>query len=241
MTSCNDGTIPLGNAPWDHNSRIMRVRKALRSRTFVGVSFTFECGRPRVAPRNGTVDEHFELAGLLNANLNLGSGVGLVSFGSPAMDNFEALDISTAPPTPFCTSSTTTNGCSPSMTASGSPSASASSGFNLLCTNVEGSKTGLIFYSISGEFPQPWAAGSTSFLCVKTPTQRTPASSTGGSPAQCNGALGLDFAAFMTANPGALGQPISAGQTFHAQTWFRDPPAPKTTNLSNGLRFTLLP
>lgn len=190
---------------------------------------------------NGTVDEHFELAGLLAANLNLGAGVGLVSFGSPAMDNFEALDISASPPTPFCTSSTTTNGCSPSMTASGSPSASATSGFNLLCSNVEGSKAGLVFYSISGEFPQPWAAGSTSFLCVKTPTQRTPATTTGGTAGQCNGALALDFAAFMTANPGALGQPISAGQTFHAQTWFRDPPAPKTTNLSNGLRFTLLP
>jgi hypothetical protein len=27
----------------------------------------------------------------------------------------------------------------------------------------------------------------------------------------------------------------------NAQAWFRDPPAPGTTNLSNGLQFTMCP
>jgi hypothetical protein len=190
---------------------------------------------------DGVVDEHFQLAGILGANLNLGTGVGLVSFGSPAMDNFVAEDTSGPVIASFCTSSTTSSGCTPVMAASGAPSASATSGFQISCASVEGAKSGLIFYSVAGEFPQPWAPGSTSFLCVKTPTQRTPSQSTGGATGQCNGALNVDFLAFMAANPTAIGQPLASGQTFYSQAWFRDPPAPKTTNLSNGLRFTLTP
>ncbi len=39
--------------------------------------------------------------------------------------------------------------------------------------------------------------------------------------------------------PGTLGTPFVQGQVFYAQGWFRDPGAPKQTNLSDGLRFTL--
>jgi hypothetical protein len=141
----------------------------------------------------------------------------------------------------YCTSSTTTNGCNPTMGASGTPSASATSGFTLSCTAVEGQKSGILFYGISGPNAVPWATGSTSFLCVKTPTQRTPTQSSGGTLNACDGVLSIDFLAYLAANPGALGQPVGAGQQFHAQSWFRDPPAPKTTNLSDGIRFTTCP
>ncbi len=141
----------------------------------------------------------------------------------------------------YCTSSTTSNNCNPAIAASGTPSASAPSGFTLTCTDVEGQKSGLIFYGVSGPNASPWAAGSTSFLCVKAPTQRTTTQGSGGTAGACDGTIALDFLAFMTANPGALGQPIASGQAFHAQCWFRDPPAPKTTNLSNGIQFTLCP
>jgi hypothetical protein len=45
----------------------------------------------------------------------------------------------------------------------------------------------------------------------------------------------------MAFHPSALGNPLMAGQMFHAQTWFRDPPAPKTTNLSDGLQWVTAP
>jgi hypothetical protein len=141
----------------------------------------------------------------------------------------------------YCTSSTTTNGCNPAMGASGTPSAAASSGFTLTCSMVEGQRFGIVFYGISGPNAAPWATGSTSFLCVKTPTQRTPSQSSGGTNGACDGALSIDFLAYLAANPNALGQPVSAGQQFHAQSWFRDPPAVKTTNLSDGLTFTMCP
>jgi hypothetical protein len=143
--------------------------------------------------------------------------------------------------TSYCTPSTTTNGCNPVMGASGTPSAAASSGFTLTCSNVEGQRSGLIFYGVSGPVANPWGVGSTSTVCVKAPTQRTLVHLTGGSFNACDGQLSIDWLAFMAANPGALGQPLAQGHAFHAQAWFRDPPAVKTTNLSDGLRFLLCP
>jgi len=34
---------------------------------------------------------------------------------------------------------------------------------------------------------------------------------------------------------------MNAGQVVTTQCWFRDPPAPGTTNLSDGLQFTTVP
>ena len=143
----------------------------------------------------------------------------------------------------FCTSSTTTNGCNPMMSSSAtSASIAAGAGsFILTATNVEGQKSGLIFYSITGTQNLPWSTGSTSFLCVKAPTQRSLSANSGGLAGGCGGSLSLDFFAFMAANPSALGQPLAPGQHFDAQAWFRDPPAAKTTNLSNGIGFNLCP
>ncbi len=87
--------------------------------------------------------------------------------------------------------------------------------------------------------PQPWCSPGSSFLCVKAPTQRTIASNSGGTVAQCNGSLSLDWNAFHAANPGAFGAPFSAGQKVYVQAWFRDPPACKTTSLTNALEVTL--
>jgi hypothetical protein len=53
--------------------------------------------------------------------------------------------------------------------------------------------------------------------------------------------LSVDWNAFIATNPGALGNPFLAGQAVYAQGWFRDPPAPKTTSLSNALKFTVCP
>ncbi|MFM7296890.1 MAG: hypothetical protein ACKO4Q_06675 [Planctomycetota bacterium] len=192
---------------------------------------------------DGTVDEHFQLAGLLASPLAplLASEVGMVSYGSPGIDNFQVRDTGVALPVAYCTAGTTSAGCVPAMGATGTPSASASGGFTLSCTAAEGQRSAIVFYSISGEQAQPWSTGSTSFLCVKAPTQRTLTQSSGGTAGQCDGALSLDFLAWSAANPGAIGTPLAAGRTFWTQAWLRDPPAPKTTSLSNGLRFTLLP
>jgi hypothetical protein len=142
----------------------------------------------------------------------------------------------------YCTAGTTTHNCVPAISGVGTPSASAGSGFTIHVANVEGQKQGLLFYGIdnSGFAPLPWGT-STSFLCVKSPTQRTPVQSSGGTVNACDGSLALDWNAFMAANPSALGNPIGAGQAVYAQGWFRDPGSPKTTMLSNALQFGVGP
>jgi hypothetical protein len=146
-----------------------------------------------------------------------------------------------ARPYTYCTAGTTSNGCRASISSAGAPSVSATSGFTIAVSNVEGSKNGLIFYGINGPNATPWGAGSSSFLCVKAPVQRTSFQGSGGTPGQCDGWLSLDWLAWTSAHPGKLGTPFEAGCGVWAQGWFRDPPSPRTTSLSNGLQFTTVP
>ncbi|MCC7012714.1 MAG: VCBS repeat-containing protein [Planctomycetes bacterium] len=143
--------------------------------------------------------------------------------------------------TTYCTAGTTSSGCNASMAASGTPSATAASGFSVTTSNVEGQKNALFFYGTHGRAASVWAPGSSSFLCVKAPVQRMTSMNTGGTASACNGSLVIDWNSFMFTHPGALGQPLSAGQVINMQAWFRDPGAPATTNLSNGLEFIVCP
>ena len=143
----------------------------------------------------------------------------------------------------FCTAGTSTNGCTPAISAANQPKVTLTGTCTLTVSGMEGQKQGLIFYGInnSGFVPASWAGGSSSFLCVKAPTQRLPASTTGGAVAQCNGTISADLHAYFLANPTSLGLPLAAGNKFYAQSWYRDPPAVKTTNLSNALELTVIP
>ena len=138
----------------------------------------------------------------------------------------------------YCVAGLTTHGCTPVMSALGTASSIQPSGFQVTCSNVEGQRSGLIFFG-TAPVQIPWAIGSTSYTCVLPPVQRTVAFNSGGTAGSCNGALTLDFNAYITAHPNAVGSPFAGGQTLYAQAWFRDPGAPKGTNLSGGLRFTL--
>jgi subtilisin-like proprotein convertase family protein len=146
-------------------------------------------------------------------------------------------------PVTYCTAGTTTNGCNASISTTTQPSASLATACFLNVANVEGQKQGLIFYGVNntGFTPSLWGAGSTSFLCVKSPNQRTGAQLSGGVSNTCSGAFSLDWNTYQLAHPSALGNPFSVGDKVYAQAWFRDPPAPKTTNLSDALELTLQP
>jgi hypothetical protein len=146
-------------------------------------------------------------------------------------------------PTTFCTSGTSSNGCVASINASANPSVSLASACVITATNVEGQKNGIIFYGINntGFTPTPWGAGSTSFLCVKGPTQRMSALNSGGTTGTCNGSLVQDWNVYHLAHPGAYGTPFIVGNSVFVQAWYRDPPAVKTTNLSNAVKMTFVP
>jgi hypothetical protein len=78
-------------------------------------------------------------------------------------------------------------------------------------------------------------------LCVKHPFQRTGAQNSGGTFNACDGALTLDWNAYRATHVASLGSPFAAGQHVFAQGWFRDPPSPKATMLSNALEFGVGP
>jgi hypothetical protein len=157
-----------------------------------------------------------------------------------SFDNSLSLAFGSSAVTSYCTSGTTTNGCNAQIQGTGTASTSSTSGFTLDVVGMEGASQGLIFYGVSGRAASPWGTSS-SFVCVKSPTQRTGAQSGGGTSGACDGAMSLDWNAFVASHPGAVGTPFSSGQLVQAQGWFRDPPSPKSTMLSNAIEFVVAP
>lgn len=157
-----------------------------------------------------------------------------------SFDHSLALGLGCGSTVSYCTSGTTTHGCTPHIAGNGTASASAASGFTLDVTGMEGAAPGLIFYGVSGRTASPWGASS-SFVCVLPPTQRTGAQAGSGAAGSCNGTMSVDWNLFVAGHPNALGAPFSAGQLVDAQGWFRDPPSPKSTMLTDALEFPVCP
>ncbi len=169
-------------------------------------------------------------------------GTVIAGWGINPLGTVESFRV-TLPRTPlaYCTAGTTSAGCTPSISAPSQPSSTFVRPCVVTVAQVEGQRAGLVFFGTSGQSNLPWGLGSTSFFCVKTPVQRSTAQFSGGTLGQCDGALVLDWNAFRLANPSGLGAPWSPGQKVWMQGWFRDPPAPRTTNLSNALEMTHTP
>ncbi len=145
-------------------------------------------------------------------------------------------------PQPYCTAGASTNGCTPSINANVQPNTANNAGCVITTTGVEGQKQGLVFYGVNntGFTPTPWGVGGTSFLCVKPPTTRLGApTNSGGTFGQCDGSYVINWDAFQLANPSALGNPWALGDKVFVQSWYRDPAAVKTSNLSNAVELTL--
>ncbi len=152
------------------------------------------------------------------------------------VDNVQLVLVS-GPVSSYCTAGTTTNGCVPTLSWTGTFAPFTPSGFVIACNSAEGQRAGLMFYGINGPLSAPWAVGSSSFLCVKAPVQRMSFQNSGGTAGACNGSFVEDFNTWTFTHPSALGSPYLPGTTFNLQTWYRDPPAPGTTNLSDAVQF----
>ncbi|MCY3002131.1 MAG: formylglycine-generating enzyme family protein [Planctomycetota bacterium] len=144
-------------------------------------------------------------------------------------------------PLPYCTSGISSIGCLPQMTVNVQPNVTGTSGCVISTLGLEGQKLGLTFYGLnnSGFTPTPWAPASSSYLCVKAPTARIAIANTGGTAGQCNGSLAMNWDAYQLGNPTALGAPWSAGTKLFVQSWYRDPLAPRGTNLSDAVELTV--
>jgi hypothetical protein len=135
----------------------------------------------------------------------------------------------------YCTAKVNSMGCTPSIGSTGTPSASAGSGFVVQTTNVLDNKVGIAFYSKSGSNNAPFRGG---ILCAQQPLARTPPQSSGGSPASCTGIYTLDFNAYVASGADPA---LVAGQAVWLQTWALDPGSPIPTSLSDALSFVVCP
>ena len=130
--------------------------------------------------------------------------------------------------TVYCTSKVNSDGCAPAIGFTGTPSASAGSGYVITATEIVAGNNGLFFYSKTGDSNLPFQGG---FLCIAAPATRTPGQNSGGS-GLCGGSFNFDFNAYIAsgADPGLV-----AGASFWGQYWSRDPASPSTTNLTNAV------
>jgi hypothetical protein len=150
-----------------------------------------------------------------------------------ATDNMEIFTCGT---TTYCTAKVNSAGCTPAISSTGTPSASAGSGFVIHTANVLDNKIGLHFYGKNGPDSFPFQGGT---LCMRPPHVRTPLQDSGGTP-PCNGSYNTDFNfwIFSGSDPALV-----AGQQVWAQTWSRDPgfAPPNNVGLSDALDFIICP
>ena len=184
---------------------------------FAGVGALFENNGNSILP--GSVP---------NANTQI-----LVSTGASGL--YAVYDGRVAAPTTYCTAKVNSQGCTPAISSSGSPSVSSASPFDIRATSVLNQKQGLLFYGYAAT-AVPFQGGT---LCVQPPSRRTPLQGSGGTAApanDCSGSYSFDFNAWVQSGADPL---AVAGQAIFAQYWSRDPATVSTTGLTDALAFVI--
>lgn len=138
----------------------------------------------------------------------------------------------------YCTAKTGSVGCVPAIDWKGHPSADASFGFEVSCSNVLNQSVGVLLVGTGGRAAVPFQGGT---LCLAQPYTAVPAALSGGSPPSiddCTGTWSVDVNTYVYHN-----LPVPAGTTLGCQWWGRDRglPPPDNAQLSNALEVVLMP
>jgi hypothetical protein len=139
-----------------------------------------------------------------------------------------------------CGSGTSVNGCTPLLTGSGLPSATATSGFTLTVIAMDGARPAGMFYGLR---QQPAQIGTgASYFCDPSVHQRIRGAwaLSSGTPGSCDGSISVDLNAELASHPSWHGAPFAFGQVLYVQAYNRDPGNPSNSiNVSEGLAVTL--
>lgn len=140
------------------------------------------------------------------------------------------------PPQTYCTAKVNSEGCTPQIQFSGSPSASSAAPFSIGATQVINEKSGVLLYGLAAD-NLPFQGG---VLCVGAPRRRTPLQLSGGSSGMtdCSGAYSFDFRSRIQSG---VDSELVAGAEVFAQYWQRDPQASFGVGLTNAVAFHIAP
>jgi hypothetical protein len=142
----------------------------------------------------------------------------------------------------YCTAGTSASGCQAILSSVGIPSATATSGFDLIAASVEGAKDGQFFFGTNGQQASPWGNG-TSFQCVVPPVKRCGILAGTGTVGACDGLLSQDLNALWCATCPKPNHNPGTGAVVQAQLWYRDPAntSNQSTSLSDAIQFAVTP
>jgi hypothetical protein len=141
--------------------------------------------------------------------------------------------------TGYCTAKVNSLGCTPLIAASGTPSATAGSGFSITAANEISHKHGALFYGTTGRTAIVFPG--------RLPVRRRadPADVVQGSggtppPSDCSARFAFDFNVRIASG---VDPNLVPGAVVDCQYWSRDPgfAPPDNTSLTAGLEFTILP
>jgi hypothetical protein len=139
-------------------------------------------------------------------------------------------------PTVYCSAQVNSLGCTPSISSTGTASASSPQSFDIRATSVINNVSGLLYYSFAPQ-STPYYGGT---LCARQPLTRTNVQNSGGNTgaSDCSGTFTFDFNAL--AQSGA-DPALVAGKQVFAQYWSRDAQAPSHRNTTDALAFFVEP
>ncbi len=134
----------------------------------------------------------------------------------------------------YCQAKLSSQLCLPNIGFQGAPTASGSTPFEITSEDIDAGRIGILFYGF-GQNNAPFQGG---VLCVQPPLKRTPPQSSGGTPppSTCSGSFSFDMGALIQSG---LDPGLTAGASANAQFWYRDPPDPFGTGLTDALEFLI--
>jgi hypothetical protein len=148
----------------------------------------------------------------------------------------------------YCTAKMASCGSTPTI---GGPSGITDQGtsgpgsYDVTCGLVDPGSFGIMIYSTDGKLIPP-AASIYGTLCLGGTVFRVNPPSTGAVGGPCAATYTFDFGSYLatqTQNPALMpaGLASSGGETVDMQVWYRDILSPGGANLSNAMRFIVLP
>jgi hypothetical protein len=137
--------------------------------------------------------------------------------------------------TSYCTAKVSSNGCTPSISGSGSASLASPASFSATTTGMETTVSAVDLFGATGQSSLPFQGG---VLCVASPIYRLPGKNSGGT-GTCGGSISYTLSDVLAA-PGG-GSSVVAGSVVYLQTWSRDPGDAFKSSLSDALQVQVCP